>query len=95
MAVGAVALCPRMLDLRALDPVGSFSVALNAKRLRIGFGKYYFAVLWRLVAGTTRFVRIWTMREFLDQLWAIGLMYGVAGQAIRLFKRLPLVGFDK
>jgi len=95
VAVAAGSLCARMLDLRALDPAGSFSVALDAKRLGIGFGKNHFAVLRRLVADVARSTRIRRMREFLDQLRPVGLVYGVAGQAIRLFKRLSPVGFDK
>jgi hypothetical protein len=95
VAVDAVSLCPRVLDLRALDLAVSFSVAAEAKRFRIGFGKNHFAVLRRLVAGIARFIRIGTMREFLDQLWPVGLMYGVTGQAISLFERLSPVGLDK
>jgi hypothetical protein len=91
----AVSLCPGMLDLCALDHVDSFSVAFDAKRFGIGFGKNHFTVLRRLVAGSARFVRIWTMREFLHQFGPVGLMYGVTGQAIGLFERLLPVGFDK
>jgi hypothetical protein len=70
-------------------------VASDAKRFGIGFSKNHLAVLRRLVAGIARFVRVWTMWEFLDQLRSIGLMYGVTGQAIRLFERLSPVGIDK
>jgi hypothetical protein len=84
-----------MLDFRALDRVGSFSVAYDAKRFGLGFGENHFAILRRLVADIARFVHIWEMCKFLDQLRPVGLMYGVTGQAIRLFERLPPVSFDK
>jgi hypothetical protein len=95
VAAEAVSLGPCMLDLRGLNHVGSFSVAFDAQRFGIGFGKHHFAVLRGLVTGIARFVRIRAMGKFLDQLRPVGLMYGVTGQAIRLFERLPPVRFDK
>jgi hypothetical protein len=95
VAVVAVSLCRCVLDLRALDRVDSFSVAIDAKCFGIGFGKDHFAVLRGLVAGIARFFCVWSVRKFLHQLRPVGLMHGVTGQAIRLFERLPPVGIDE
>jgi hypothetical protein len=95
VAVRTVSLRTRMLDLRTLDLAGSFRMASNAKRFRITFAKNHFAAYRRLMAGIAGFVCIGAMRKFLDQFRPVGLMHGVAGQAIGLFERLPTVGFDE
>jgi hypothetical protein len=95
VAAEAVSLRSRMRDFGTLDQGDGFRVASDAKLFGIGFDKDHFAVLGRQVAGIARFIRVRTMHEFLDQLRPIRLVHGVAGQAIRLLERLPLVGCDK
>ena len=82
-----------MLDRRALDLAGCFSVTSDTKLIRISLGKDYMAILRRLVAGIASLPSIGSMRKLLDQLGPVRLMNGVTGQAIRSFEWLSLMGF--
>jgi len=93
MTGGAVSMSSFMLDRRALDLAGCFSVTSDTKLIRLSLAKDYMASLRRLVAGIASLPSIGSMRKLLDQLRSVGLVHVMATETISPVQRLPLVGF--
>ena len=92
MAIRAIALRAGMLYLGARDLLGLLVVAGHAQFLDAGGGEHHLAVLGRLMAGVAGFRLKGAVQERPHQLWRGRLMRIVAGEAIRLFDRLALMG---
>jgi len=91
MAVGAIARRPRMLDFRLLDLLSLVGVAGDADLFGARLSQDNLAVLGGLVTGIARLRFKRTVHERLHQFGRSRLVRIVAGEAIGLFERLPLV----
>lgn len=95
VAVRAVTLRSRMLELRLLDLLGLVRVATDTDFPNASLGQYYFSVLCRFMADFAEFLAKRRMHKRLHQLRPRRLVRVVTTHAVCLSERLALVRFDQ